>query len=30
MNVEIKEKFPVEIIEEGTLMDFIDQEFVFV
>lgn len=30
MNVEIGEKFPVEIIEEGTLMDFSDQEFVFI
>lgn len=30
MKVELNEKFPVDIQEEGTLMDFVDNEFVFV
>lgn len=30
MKVEVNEKFPVEIESEGTIMDFVDGEFVFV
>lgn len=30
MNCEVNERFPVTIAEEGTIMDFVDGEFVFV